>query len=722
VTCPAGPLAPEALAACLSTAALAGRSTLQLRGCPDSAYGAGLPTGLQTLEMDQVKMEAVGPTSVYITCRDSSLTARRLGAILAATKLPVFKASPRPRLQLLGCPVPGKEGSYNKWAASIIGDAAKLKELSVFRSLNAKELDPNDFAGLPSLTSLHLRDMPLSSLDGDLLSNLPTLTYLSLQKTELTSIPATLFRPLTELKILDIAHNPQISSLPTDVLATNTKLTLFKATNIGIDKLPENLFYMTPQLTHVHLDDNKISSIPDTFLHSLKSLKELILNENLLTNTGISNDTFKYLSSLKSLYLNKNMMTSPITGYLSPMKETLTAVYIKNNSLSTVEDEWAKNFKHITKLDLRSNKIAGDLTEQSLTFKDSTTIKLEDNAINRIIFTKEARAEDDIFLGRPKCTTITKLSLTGNPITCDCHAVDLKQILNMNSTSCLTITDKELTCSSTEVGSNCKNQPVKMVPSSCLTCTLGHSSCPLSCRCSYNAALKETTVDCSHSRLVSFSGDIPAVGNDTGRIKLILRNSSIEHLLGLFSGVTDSNLDKIGFLDLSHNHIVSLETSYLPPKLTRLHLNNNRIKTLDKTSIAYLETFPETSLKLGHNPFSCYCDSVNFIHFLIGHHSKVSDPEDIAFSCSPTAPFNTTTTRASTVCADHTATALLACVGLLLLLVALLAVLSRERAAAGRWLRCTPCLLRRHPTADSAVSYVDVSGEQKYWNRSIKTI
>jgi Leucine-rich repeat (LRR) protein len=194
-------------------------------------------------------------------------------------------------------------------------------------------------------------------------------------------------------------------------------------------------------------------------------------------------------------------------------------------------------------------------------------------------------------------------------------------------------------------------------------------------------------MNCSSRNFTSFVGDIPMAGHRIDGVKLILRNNNIMHLPSLFR-------TKVTFLDMSYNNITHIDKkaiASLPQNLTTLLLNNNQIKIIDEEAIAYFNSRPDVMLRLGHNPFSCKCGNVAFVKFLAK--VEIGDKDNITFPCSsPEGPI-----LPEHLCPDRLPAALITCLALLALLLALALVVSRHRKALRHYLLSSPCLLRRYP-------------------------
>ncbi len=142
-------------------------------------------------------------------------------------------------------------------------------------------LAAGDFAGLTSLTELHLYDNDLSTLPDVVFEPLTSLTELYLFDNDLSTLPAGVFTGLTSLTILDLADNA-LSTLPAGVFTGLTSLTELYLDANDLTSLPAGVFTGLTSLTIVDLNGNELTTLPDGVFEPLTSLTEL----NLTDNTG----------------------------------------------------------------------------------------------------------------------------------------------------------------------------------------------------------------------------------------------------------------------------------------------------------------------------------------------------------------------------------------------------------------------------------------------------
>ena len=498
-------------------------------------------------------------------------------------------------------------------------DQVDLKiECSIGRKTFAKDLCSCSRES-HSLRKLIIRgNKNLKRLPEGLLGNLTTsLEVLDIQQNSLPMAPPV--HHLTNLSELLLADNP-IPILDSNYLKNNSKLILFKATRIGLSEVPKDLFKTTIRMKFLHLDGNKIATLAEDIFWKLESLQVLNLAGNQLSSLSVT--IFKDLSSLRHLDMGSNNLDSNITEILSPsspIRSNLKILKLSRNRLEKFELTLLKIFPLIKKVSLDQNKISANITEDQLDFAHKVTVDLKSNLKIRVILNDFAQCN-----GGPR----VKLYLSENNLDKDCFKTKLTADLKKVKRHCIEIPDSE----TWEPGlkPTCPFPYGDLIPDKCST----------GCNCSFNVTSKESLVDCSNNRTISFNSDIPHVQNKTSSIQLVLKRNGITDLESIFRGVELNTLNKIRLLDLSENKIGSnVDTSNLPQNLTYLYLNNNTLSGVTEEAIDFFKNNLKAGVKLGGNNFACSCQSTKLIGFLKTSYSKVLDRESISFDCMPSEAY-----------------------------------------------------------------------------------
>lgn len=192
------------------------------------------------------------------------------------------------------------------------------------------------------------------------------------------------------------------------MIVTDGKITSIESFNLSV------LF----NLTLLRLSSNKITDIKEDAFNGLKDLRTLLLDQNQLSSSSITDNTFSELQKLQVLVLS-------------------------NNALSTIYGTWFKNMTGLIRLQLNGNQIT-NLTEESFGnnhLNNLRSLDLSNNFISNI--------QKNAFQGLPQLqeldlsrnrmalipdtfsplTQLILLNLDENQWTCTCQLCDLAAFL-----------------------------------------------------------------------------------------------------------------------------------------------------------------------------------------------------------------------------------------------------------------------------------------------------
>lgn len=226
----------------------------------------------------------------------------------------------------------------------------------------------------------------------------------------------------------------------------------------------------------------------------------------------------------------------------------------------------------------------------------------------------------------------TDVKLTNNAISCDCNALPLIQYFDKSYQdqkiyNRISITS-DLECHSPQnmIGIN-----INTMKSDTFTCDYKEVyNCSDDCICAMYPKHRSFNVNCSDRNLQKapvISKFVPVTHLNSMRevplftiSKLIvdLRNNSITNFTE-----KDSSYMNASELYLSNNQLNLL--SWLPPNLTELKLDDNKLKNLDYRAISTLNNSKTLQRVTFHNnPWNCNCKLLNFTKLVKQIHSKVS--------------------------------------------------------------------------------------------------
>ena len=204
--------------------------------------------------------------------------------------------------------------------AVTVADLAGVTSLDIsIQALGVSDitaLKSGDFGGLTGLTRLNVVDQQgLTTLPSDIFAGLSKLTMLGLISNQLNSLPSNVFSDLTKLTALNLRQN-ELTSLPSNVFSDLTKLeNLDLGENELTSPLPAGLFDGLTALEKLFLGHNELSSLPAGLFDDPTALETLRLNNNDLSS--LPPNVFAGLAALEILTLSGNDLTSLPAGLFS---------------------------------------------------------------------------------------------------------------------------------------------------------------------------------------------------------------------------------------------------------------------------------------------------------------------------------------------------------------------------------------------------------------------
>ncbi|XP_026015257.1 LOW QUALITY PROTEIN: podocan [Astatotilapia calliptera] len=332
---------------------------------------------------------------------------------------------------------------------NLIEFPAKLSEKTRQLSLQnnkIEEITVEHISHLHQLETLNLQNNWLTSdgLEDEGFEMLEQLAYLYLANNKLTLAPKVLppslvsadfaANQLTRIFPYTFGHKPKLRS----VYLHNNKLTdaglpehMFNASdNLEILTMSSNFLRVVPKnlpptLYRLHLKRNKLEKIPAGAFDSLPNLRELYLQNNLLSNEGMDNETFSQLSSLECLDLSNNNLSVVPKG----LPRSLVLLHLEKNDIRSIPGDALTSARNLEYLLLHNNKLRSRSIHPAAFqgLKKLHTLHMHNNLLERVPRGLPRRAKTLMLLhnsiseiGRNDLTllyTLIELNLSYNKLT-----------------------------------------------------------------------------------------------------------------------------------------------------------------------------------------------------------------------------------------------------------------------------------------------------------------
>ncbi|CAK6443117.1 unnamed protein product [Pipistrellus nathusii] len=177
----------------------------------------------------------------------------------------------------------------------------------------------------------------------------PGIKYLYLRHNQIDHIDEKAFENVTDLQWLILDHNHLENSKIKGKIFS--KLKQLKKLHINYNNLTQSVGPLPKSLEDLQLSHNKITNLGS--FEGLVNLTFIHLQHNQLKEGGMAG-AFKGLKSLEYLDLSFNQMTK----LPSDLPTSLLTLYLDNNKINNIPDEYFKRFKGLQYLRLSHNELA----------------------------------------------------------------------------------------------------------------------------------------------------------------------------------------------------------------------------------------------------------------------------------------------------------------------------------------------------------------------------
>ncbi|KAM7410608.1 hypothetical protein PAMA_001848 [Pampus argenteus] len=312
----------------------------------------------------------------------------------------------------------------NKIEAITLEHISHLHLLETFNLQNnwltTDGLEDEGFEMLEQLAYLYLANNKLTTAPKFLP---PSLVSADFAANQLTRIYPYTFGYKPNLRSVYL-HNNKLTDagLPDDMFNGSISLEILTMSSNFLRVVPKNL---PPNLYRLHLKSNKLEKIPEGAFNNLQNLRELYLQNNLLSNEGMDNETFSHLNSLEFLDLSNNNLSAVPKG----LPRNLVLLHLEKNSIRSIPGDALTSVRNLEYLLIHNNKLRSRSIHPAAFqgLKKLHTLHMYNNLLERIPRGLPRRAKTLMLLhnritdiGRNDLAvmyTLTELNLSYNQLT-----------------------------------------------------------------------------------------------------------------------------------------------------------------------------------------------------------------------------------------------------------------------------------------------------------------
>ncbi|XP_041696080.1 podocan [Coregonus clupeaformis] len=305
-----------------------------------------------------------------------------------------------------------------------IEDLARLQQLETLNlqnnRLTTQGLEDEGFTVLEQLTYLYLANNKLTTAPRHLP---PSLVSADFAANSLTKIYPYTFGQKPGLKSVYL-HNNKLTDagLPENMFNGSDSLEVLIMSSNFLRYVPRSL---PSALYRLHLKNNMLEKIPSGAFDSLTQLRELYLQNNLLSNEGMDNETFSQLTKLEYLDLSNNNLSVVPQG----LPRGLILLHLEKNNIRTIPGDALIACRNLEYLLLHNNQLRSRSIHQAAFhgLKKLHTLHMYNNQLERVPRGLPRRAKTLMLLhngineiGRNDLVmlyTLTELNLSYNRLT-----------------------------------------------------------------------------------------------------------------------------------------------------------------------------------------------------------------------------------------------------------------------------------------------------------------
>ncbi|XP_029606436.1 podocan [Salmo trutta] len=269
------------------------------------------------------------------------------------------------------------EGAVDCAGVDLMDFPSELPESTRILSLQNNQIEVitiEDLTRLQQLETLNLQNNCLTTqgLEDEGFTVLEQLSYLYLANNKLTTAPKHLppslvsadfaANLLTKIYPYTFGQKPGLKSvylhdnkltdagLPENMFNNSDSLEVLIMSSNFLRYVPRSL---PSSIYRLHLKSNKLEKIPSGVFDSLTQLRELYLQNNLLSNEGMDNETFSQLTSLEYLDLSNNNLSVVPHG----LPRGLILLHLERNSIHSIPGDALTACRKLEYLLLHNNQL-----------------------------------------------------------------------------------------------------------------------------------------------------------------------------------------------------------------------------------------------------------------------------------------------------------------------------------------------------------------------------
>ena len=425
------------------------------------------------------------------------------------------------------------------------------------------------------------------NLSGNRISSVPSYAFdgiiyvISIENNVVNIISERAFWNVKGLQVLRLKGN-KITTLPELLLANQSSLVYIDVSKNFIVSIHPRIFTNSPNLKYVDLSYNYLAMLPDGLFQANKYLHSLNIDFNNISFVPdnilpTSNSALQYLS-----IRNNSISSLPIIIFY---QRNLEIIRLNNNKIS-----WIDLSRVAKRIDI--DKFSVEITATTETnVKISNILKELDLSNNEIKSVSVGSDQKLTPLFLKYLFSYYDISLTGNPIRCDCGTMTLIKIVN--NLIDINQLDKDIPMKMRWICTKPTELAGKLVfnlvsnPDR-LYCRLPANLCPVNCQCYRRFISDIRIVDCTKKKmkfipniLLSTYIEIRISENRITTIPLAQYSKSVLYLdvsrnsLRTIDRNVFLEMTNLTYLDVSYNLLTSLPDTLQQPQLQSLRISNN---------------------------------------------------------------------------------------------------------------------------------------------------